>query len=79
MRDLTFDEFSVAWSTYWGRREIGIVVDNALAMRIEGRTQSLRGYHEQWRGSAGVLPARGSTLAHGYTRPHARPVSRADQ
>lgn len=56
MRDLTFDEFSVAWSTYWGRREIGIVVDNALAMRIEGRTQSLRGYHEQWRAARACFP-----------------------
>lgn len=57
MRDLTFDEFSLAWSTYWGRREIGLVVDNAVAMRIDGRTQSLHGYHEQWRAARACFPS----------------------
>jgi hypothetical protein len=56
MRDLTFDEFVVAWSTYWGRREIGIVVDNAFALSIGARTPSLRTFHEQWRAARAAFP-----------------------
>ena len=29
MRDLTLDEFRIAWSSYWGRREIGFVVEGS--------------------------------------------------
>lgn len=56
MRDLTFDEFGVAWSTYWGRREIGIVVDNAFALRIGSGTQSMRTFYEQWLAARAAFP-----------------------
>jgi hypothetical protein len=56
MHDLTFDEFDVAWSTYWGRREIGIVVDNRLASRIGSRTDLLGDFHEQWLVARAAFP-----------------------
>ena len=56
MRDLTFDEFDAAWSTYWGRREIGIVVDNAFALRNGSGTQSLRTLYEQWLAARAAFP-----------------------
>jgi len=56
MRDLTSDEFELAWSTYWGRREIGIVVDNAFALSIGSSTQSLRTFYEQWLAARAAFP-----------------------
>ncbi|MCU1599221.1 MAG: hypothetical protein JWQ47_2960 [Glaciihabitans sp.] len=56
MRDLTSDEFDVAWSTYWGRREIGIVVDNATASRIGSSRQTLRSFYEQWLAARAAFP-----------------------
>jgi hypothetical protein len=56
MRDLTSDEFEVAWSTYWGRREIGIVVDNSSASRIGSSPQTLGSFHGQWRAARAAFP-----------------------
>jgi hypothetical protein len=56
MRDLTFNEFSNAWSTYWGRREIGVVVDNPTAARIASQPGSLHTFHDQWLKTLAIFP-----------------------
>jgi hypothetical protein len=56
MHDLTFAEFRKSWSTYWGRREIGLVVDNATAARVGSARRSLRTFHDQWRAALAIFP-----------------------
>ena len=57
MSDLTFHEFSNAWSTYWGRREIGLVVDNPTAARIASQPRSLQAFYDQWLSALAIFPA----------------------
>jgi len=56
MRDLTYDEFTTAWSTYWGRREFGVVLDNRMASHIGSDERSLRTFYDQWRAALAIHP-----------------------
>ena len=56
MSDLTFYEFSNAWSTYWGRREIGLVLDNPTAARIASQPRSLHTFYDQWLSALAIFP-----------------------
>lgn len=57
MRDLTFEEFCIAWSTYWGRRGIGVVANDSVASSIQKDHRVMRELHTQWRTARSTYPA----------------------
>lgn len=60
MRSVTYDEFVVAWQTYWGRREIGFVIDNAMANQVAASEKTLRAFYAQWVAALEVFPVESS-------------------
>ncbi|WP_434317453.1 hypothetical protein [Leifsonia sp. P73] len=60
MREVEYDAFVAAWSTYWGRRELGIVIENATAARIGADPHGLRAFHERWLDAVRAYPAESS-------------------
>lgn len=56
MRELSYDEFVVAWSTYWGRREIGFVLENSMATQIASNPRSLHTFYGQWTVARAAFP-----------------------
>jgi hypothetical protein len=57
MRALTYDEFVEAWATYWGRREIGLVVPNRFAVDTANRPDTLRRLYDEWLKAVDAFPA----------------------
>ncbi|MFE4948830.1 hypothetical protein ACFQ9V_01860 [Leifsonia sp. NPDC056665] len=57
MREVDHDAFVAAWATYWGRRELGIVIDNAAAARIEADSRRLRAFYDHWLEALRAYPA----------------------
>lgn len=48
MREVDYDAFVAAWATYWGRRELGLVIENSVADRHAGQPRSLRVFYDRW-------------------------------
>lgn len=53
---MTYDEFVIAWSTYWGRRDIGFILENSMAAQIASSERSMRLYYAQWRAALEAFP-----------------------
>jgi hypothetical protein len=56
MRVLDFDAFARAWATYWGRRDLGIVVDDSFARRAAESPAALRTVYEHWLAAVRAYP-----------------------
>ncbi|MGO4536618.1 hypothetical protein [Leifsonia sp. 2MCAF36] len=60
MKELGYDEFTVAWATYWGRREIGLVVQNSMAATVSADPRALRTFYDRWLEARRAYPAQAS-------------------
>jgi len=48
IRAQAFADFDAAIATYWGRRSIGLVIDDQLAARVASEWRRLRQIHKAW-------------------------------
>lgn len=55
--ELRFEEFDRDFATYWGRRSLGIVIDDSLAARISSDWRRMREFHAAWRRALRAFPA----------------------
>ncbi|CAM5305888.1 hypothetical protein [Leifsonia shinshuensis] len=60
MREVDYDTFVAAWATYWGRRELGVVLDNSLADRYAAEPHALRRFYDQWLEAVRAYPGEAS-------------------
>lgn len=60
--DAPFPAFERAFATYWGRRSLGLVIDDQLADRVRSDWRHLRTLHKTWRAALRTFPAQTTGL-----------------